>query len=186
MNFSFDDNLGRVIISKEQIAERIKKTGERLSEKYAGKPLLILSVLKGSVIFTADLLRAVTIPCEFEFIRVKSYVDDKSTAVKFIVDTDRDLSKYNVIIAEDIIDSGRTMKAVCEIYSARNPLSLEVVTLLDKPCCRLVEFTPDESLFIVGDEFVVGYGLDFNEFGRNLPYICEFIRKEQPLAAVNK
>ena len=124
----------------------------------------------------ADLCREITVPCEIGFMCAKSYYSGtvSSGAVKITMDLDQDISKYHVIIVEDIIDTGRTLKDVVMLLKARNPLSLKVITLLDKPSRRLVEFEADEALFTIPDLFVIGYGLDCAEYYRNLPYIAEY------------
>ncbi|MCI7766697.1 MAG: hypoxanthine phosphoribosyltransferase [Oscillospiraceae bacterium] len=165
----------RELFSRDKIKERIAMAGAKISLDYAGKPLLLLSVLKGSFIFLADLCRAVEIPCEIGFMAASSYYDGtvSSGNVKITLDLDRDISGYHVVIAEDIIDTGRTLANICELLRKRNPLSLSVYTLLDKPCRREVDFSADVSLFTVPDIFVVGYGLDCGEKFRNLPFIAE-------------
>lgn len=167
-------NIKRTLITAEEIAEKVKETGRYISEKYKDKPLLMVSVLNGAFIFMADLCREVTVPCEIAFMAVKSYDGTRSTGnVEITRDIDKDISKYNVVIAEDIIDSGRTLMDITEKLKNRSPLSLEVITLLDKPARREVPFEADRSLFTIPDAFVVGYGLDCDEQFRNLPYIAE-------------
>ncbi len=165
-----------IIISKDEIQQKIKETGMLISKKYDGKPLLLVSILKGAFIFLADLCREITIPCEIGFMRVKSYYEGTSSSgdVKILMDIDQDIRNYHVIIVEDIIDTGRTLYDVVEKLKKRDPLSLEVVTLLDKPERRVTDFKADMSLFTIPDLFVVGYGLDCGEKYRNLPYIAEY------------
>ena len=165
----------KVLISEEDIRAAVKKVGREITEKYEGKPLILVSILKGSFIFLADLCRAVETPCEIGFMAAESYGSGtvSSGDVNITLDLKRDISQYHVIIAEDIIDTGRTLSRICEILRKRNPLSLEVYTLLDKPSRREVDFTADKVLFTVPDLFVVGYGLDCGEKFRNLPYIAE-------------
>ena len=124
----------------------------------------------------ADVCRAVTVPCEVGFMCAKSYYSGTVSAgvVKITMDLDQDISGYHVIIVEDIIDTGRTLNDIVRMLKARNPVSLRVVTLLDKPSRRLVDFKADIALFTIPDHFVIGYGLDCGEFYRNLPYIAEF------------
>ena len=169
------EHLSRVLISAEDIRKKIQETGAMISEKYAGKPLLIVCVLTGSFIFTADLCRTLSIPCEIDFMPVKSYSGDRSTwQVGIVLDLKKDISSYHVIIVEDIVDTGLTMKCVSSMLRERNPLSLSVVTLLDKPDRRKTDFTPDISLFRIPDVFVVGYGMDYDEHFRELPYVAEY------------
>lgn len=172
----FDGKIKRVIISKEEIDAKIKETGELISREYEGKPLLIVSILKGAFIFMADLCRAVTIPCEIGFMCAESYYNGTTSSgkVNITMDLKQDISKYHVIIAEDTIDTGRTLSDIVNMLKERNPLSLKVITLLDKPDRRTVKFDADLSLFTIPDLFVIGYGLDFGEYYRNLPYIAEY------------
>lgn len=172
----FNKKIKRVIISKEEIEEKIKQTGEQLSREYEGKPLLLVSILNGAFVFMADLCRAITIPCEIAFMCAKSYYNGTSSSgiVKITMDLEQDISNYHVIIVEDIIDTGRTLADVIKLLKARKPLSLKVVTLLDKPDRRLVDMDADISLFTIPDHFVIGYGLDCAEIYRNLPYIAEY------------
>ena len=162
--------------TEEEIAQAIKNTGKMIDDSYDGRPILLVSILKGAFVFMADLLRAVTVPCEIGFMCAKSYYQGtvSSGVVKITMDLDQDISNYHVIIVEDIIDTGRTLKDVYELLLTRNPLSLKVITLLDKPSRRLVDFKADLALFTIPDHFVIGYGLDCGEFYRNLPYIAEY------------
>ena len=171
-----NERIKRVIISNEQIHERIKEVGAKLSEEYDGKPLLLVSVLKGAFVFMADLCRAISIPVEIDFMSASSYGAGtvSSGTVRIDFDLKHDISNYHVVIVEDIIDTGRTLKEIVRLLNGRNPLSIKVVTLLDKPSRRVVEFEADEVLFTIPDLFVIGYGLDFNEYYRNLPYIAEY------------
>ena len=134
----------------------------------------LVSILNGAFVFMADICRAVSIPCEIAFMVAKSYVGSESSGdVNIILDIDKDLSEYNVVIAEDIVDTGRTLKKVCEILKSRSPHSFKVVSFLDKPKRRVVDFKADYVLFTIPDTFIVGYGLDYNDYFRNLPYIAE-------------
>ena len=172
----YGKNIGKTIISGEEIQQKIKEAGKILSEKYDGKPWLLVSILKGSFIFLADICRALTIPCEIGFMRVSSYYEGTSSSgnVDIMLDLDNDVSRYHVIIVEDIIDTGRTLKEVADLLRKRAPLSLEIITLLDKPERRTVDLKADMSLFTIPDLFVVGYGLDCGEKYRNLPFIAEY------------
>jgi len=172
----FNKKIKRVIITEEEISQAIKKAGKQLSDSYDGRPILLVSILKGAFVFMADLCRAITVPCEIGFMCAKSYYSgtESSGIVKITMDLEQDISKYHVVIVEDIIDTGRTLNDVVELLKARNPLSLKVVTLLDKPSRRLVDFNADISLFTIEDYFVIGYGLDCAEYYRNLPYIAEY------------
>lgn len=172
----FHGKIKRVVITKEEIDEAIKKAGKQISDNYDGRPILLVSILKGSFVFMADLCRAITVPCEIGFMCAKSYYSGtvSSGVVKITMDLDRDISGYHVIIVEDIIDTGRTLNDVVRILKERNPLSVSVVTLLDKPSRRLVDFKADIVLFTIPDFFAIGYGLDCGEIYRNLPYIAEY------------
>lgn len=169
-------NIKRIIFSEEQIKARISEIGAELSRDYEGKPLLLVSILNGAFIFMADLCRAVTVPCEIAFMCAKSYYSGTESCgdVTITKDLTQDISGYHVVIVEDIIDTGRTLSAVVELLKKRDPLSLEVVTLLDKPSRRVVDFNADRTLFTIPDYFVIGYGLDCGEKYRNLPYIAEY------------
>lgn len=147
--------------------------GQKISQDYAGKNPLLVSVLKGSVVFMSDLMRAIDIPCQIDFMMVSSYGAGVKTSgvVKIIKDLDSPLSGKDLLIVEDILDSGMTLSYLKEILEARNPSSVRIATLLDKPDRRKVDIKPDYTCFTVPDEFVVGYGLDYAERYRNLPYI---------------
>lgn len=167
-------NTVNMVVSEEKIREAVKNAGQSLNEIYDGTPLLLVSILKGAFVFLADLCREITVPCEIGFMSAKSYYEGTSSSgeVKITMDLQQDISKYHVVIVEDIIDTGRTLKSVAEKLRSRNPKSLRVITLLDKPSRREVEFNADMSLFTIPDLFVVGYGLDYAEYYRNLPYIA--------------
>ncbi len=172
----YESRIKKVLITQDEIKAALKKAGEFINSLYDGKPILLVSVLKGSFVFMADLAREVTVPCEIGFMCVKSYFEGTSSSgtVNIIMDLDKDISEYHVVVAEDIIDTGRTLKKLVEILRDRKPLSLHVITLLDKPDSRVVEMKADMSLFVIPDHFVIGYGLDCAEFYRNLPYIAEY------------
>ena len=172
----FDNKIKRVLVSEEEIRGKVAEYGRLLSQEYEGKPLLLVSILKGAFVFLSDLTREITIPCEVGFMAAKSYFDSTSSSgdVQIVYDLAQDISEYHVVIVEDIIDTGRTLSAVIELLKKRNPLSLKLLTLLDKPERRLVDLKADYTLFTIPDYFVVGYGLDFGEYFRNLPYIAEY------------
>lgn len=173
---SYNNKIKKVLVTKEQIDEAVKKAGAYIDSIYDGRPILLVSILKGAFVFMADLCRAVTVPCEIGFMCAKSYYEGtiSTGVVKITMDLDQDISKYHVVIVEDIIDTGRTLKDVTKMLKMRNPLSLRVVTLLDKPDRRVVDFKADMVLFTIPDYFVIGYGLDCGEHYRNLPYIAEY------------
>ena len=172
----YKSRINRVIITEEEIKDAISKVGKEIDSIYDGRPILLVSILKGSFVFMADLCRAVSVPCEIGFMCAKSYYEGtvSTGVVNITMDLDRDISAYHVIIVEDIVDTGRTLKDIVKLLSARNPISLRVITLLDKPSRRLVDFDPDISLFTIPDHFVIGYGLGCGEYFRNLPYIAEY------------
>lgn len=172
----YNSKIKRVIISEAEIQTKIKNAAKMIDSLYDGRPVLIVCILKGSFIFAADLCREVTVPCEMGFMAASSYYDGtvSSGNVKITLDLSQDLSRYHVVIAEDIIDTGRTLKDIADLLKKRNPLSFHVITLLDKPSRRIVDFKADMSLFTIPDTFVIGYGLDCGEYYRNLPYIAEY------------
>lgn len=177
----FKAKIKRVIISEEEIAEAVKKAGKQIDALYDGRPILLVSILKGAFVFMADICRAVSVPCEIGFMCAKSYYAGtvSTGAVKITMDLEQDISNYHVVIVEDIIDTGRTLNDVVRLLKTRNPLSLHVVTLLDKPSRRVVDFEADIALFTIPDHFVIGYGLDCGEYYRNLPYIAEYGEREE-------
>ena len=172
----YNSKIKRIIITEEEIKAAIEKAGKEIDKIYDGRPILLVSILKGAFVFLSDLCRAVSVPCEIGFMCAKSYYQGtvSTGVVKITMDLDQDISKYHVIIVEDIIDTGRTLKDVFGMLKQRNPLSLRVVTLLDKPERRIVDFEADMALFTIPDHFVIGYGLDCAEYYRNLPYIAEY------------
>lgn len=176
---AFNKRIKRIIITEEEIQAAIQKAGKQISDSYDGRPILLVSILKGAFVFMADLCRAITVPCEIGFMCAKSYYQGtvSTGVVKITMDLEQDISRYHVVIVEDIIDTGRTLNDVVQMLKARNPLSLRVVTLLDKPERRIVDFKADISLFTIPDYFVIGYGLDCGEYYRNLPYIAEYEEK---------
>lgn len=172
----FNSRIKKVLITEEEIAAAVKKAGKQIDALYDGRPILLVSILKGSFVFLSDLCRAVSVPCEVGFMCAKSYYEGTVSAgvVKITMDLEQDIKDYHVVIVEDIIDTGRTLNDVVRMLKARSPLSITVVTLLDKPSRRVVEFHADLSLFTIPDHFVIGYGLDCGELFRNLPYIAEY------------
>lgn len=176
----FNRNIKQVIISEDEIQNAVKQTAKMIDSFYDGTPILLVSILKGSFVFLADLCRQITVPCEIGFMAAKSYYENTQSSgiVKITMDLQQDISGYHVIIVEDIIDTGRTLNDVVRLLKARKPVSLRVITLLDKPDRRIVNFQADHVLFAIPDLFVIGYGLDYGEYYRNLPYIAEF---KQPI-----
>ena len=167
------EDILHVLLSEQELKDKVTELGRRISEDYAGKRLLVVSVLKGSVVFMADLMRAVTIPAEIDFMSVSSYGSGAKTSgvVKIIKDLDINLEGFDLLIVEDILDSGLTLSYIKKILTQRSPRSIRICTLLDKPERRQADIQADYAGFEVPDEFVVGYGLDYAEKYRNLPYI---------------
>ncbi len=168
-----ENAIQQILLTEEQIAAKVKEIGAQISRDYAGKNLMMVSVLKGSVVFMADLMRAITVPCQIDFMCVSSYGSgtNSSGVVKIIKDLDINLHGLDLLIVEDILDSGKTLHYITKMLSDRGTASIRIATLLDKPERRAAPLTPDYCGFTVPDEFVVGYGLDYDEKFRNLPYI---------------
>ena len=168
---SMHDDIKTVLVSEEQLKAKVAELGAQISRDYAGKNLVLVSILKGSVVFMADLMRAVSIPCNIDFMVVSSYGGSNTTTsglVKIIKDLDGDLSGKDVLIVEDILDTGVTLSNLVPMLKMRNPNSVKICTILDKPSRRKANIQPDYEGFQVPDEFVVGYGLDYDEKYRNL------------------
>ena len=162
-----------VLLSEQEVDARIEELGKQISEDYAGKEVHLICILKGSVFFTCELAKRITVPVSLDFMSVSSYGDGtvSSGRVKIAKDLDESLERKNVIIIEDIIDSGRTLYYLMDVLQKRNPNSLKLCTLLDKPERRVTDVKVDYVGFEIPDEFVVGYGLDYAQKYRNLPYI---------------
>ncbi len=166
-------DVAEILFTEEQLATAVRELGARISRDYTGKNLFMVSVLKGSLIFMADLMRAVTVPCAIDFLSVSSYGAGTTTsgAVRILKDLDSPLEGKDLLIVEDILDSGVTLSYLLKTLSARRPNSIRLCTLLDKPERRKVDIRPDYVGMRVPDAFIVGYGLDYAERYRNLPYI---------------
>jgi len=162
-----------VLYSQEEIARVVRDMGAQISKDYAGKNLFLVSVLKGSLVFMADLMRAIDVPCAIDFLAVSSYGSGVSTTgeVRVLKDLDTPLEGKDVLVVEDILDSGKTLSFLLQTLQARNPSSLRLCTLFDKPDRRQVAIQADYIGLQVPDEFIVGYGLDYAEKYRNLPYV---------------
>lgn len=163
----------KVLLSEEEVDERIKQIAAKISKDYAGKELHLICVLKGGVFFTCELAKRITVPVSIDFMSVSSYGDDtkSSGVVRIVKDLDQPLIGKDVLIVEDIIDSGRTLSYLIEILKGRNPNSVRLCTLLDKLERRVKDVKVDYCCFNIPDEFVVGYGLDYAQKYRNLPFI---------------
>lgn len=169
-----DKDIEKILVTEEQLREKTLELGAQISKDYAGQDLVLVSILKGAVVFMADIMRAVTIPCAIDFMIVSSYGSENTVStglVKIIKDLDGDLGGKHVLIVEDIMDTGITLSNLVPMLKLRNPESVKVCAILDKPSRRKADIQPDYKGFEVPDEFVVGYGLDYNEQYRNLPYV---------------
>ncbi|MDD2189471.1 MAG: hypoxanthine phosphoribosyltransferase [Eubacteriales bacterium] len=164
---------GKVMISEEQLAQRIKELGKQISEDYRGEEVLMIGILKGAVLFLSDLIREITVDTKIDFMAVTSYgASTKSSGVvRILKDLDSGIEDLNVVIVEDIIDSGVTLHYLRDYLMGRKPKSLKICTLLDKPERREADILPDYVGFEVENKFIVGYGLDCDQKYRNLPYI---------------
>ena len=162
-----------VLLSKEEVEKRIKEMGEQISKTYEGKELHLVCVLKGGAFFMCELAKHITVPCSLDFMSVSSYGSDtkSSGVVRIVKDLDEPINGKHVLVVEDIIDSGRSLSYLVDMLSDRGPASLKLCTLLDKPSRRVVEVDVEYTGFEIPDEFVVGYGLDYDQKYRNLPYI---------------
>lgn len=167
------NDIKEVLFSEELLDSVVKKLGAQISSDYKGRNLLMVSILKGSIVFMTDLMRSIDIPCEIDFMAVSSYGSGikSSGTVRIIKDLDRDIRGYDVLIVEDILDSGMTLNYLMDLLYARNPNSIRICTLFDKPERRKVDIFPDYKGLEVPDEFIVGYGLDYDEKYRNLPFV---------------
>ncbi len=168
-----ENDIEKIIYTKEVIDQKTQKLGEKLSQEYREKYPLVVGILKGAVPFMADIIRAMTIPLEMDFMDVSSYGTGtvSSGEVKILKDLDTNVEGRDILIVEDIIDSGQTLKYLVELFKYRKANSVKIVTLLDKPEGRIVDISADYVGFEVPNEFVVGYGLDYAEKYRNLPYV---------------
>lgn len=163
----------RVLLTEEQVDQRIQEIGDQISKDYEGKQVHLVCVLKGGSFFMCELAKRITVPVSLDFMSVSSYGSDtkSSGVIKIVKDLDESLKDKDVIVVEDIVDSGRTLSYLLEMLKARGPKSLALCTLLDKPERRVVDVNVDYTGFQIPDEFVVGYGLDYDQRYRNLPYI---------------
>ena len=163
----------KVLVSEEEVEKRIRDLGEKISKDYEGKQVHLICVLKGGVFFMCELAKRITVPVSMDFMSVSSYGDGTTSSgvVKIAKDLDESLEGKDVLVVEDIIDSGRTLSYLLEILKKRNPNSMKLCTLLDKPERRVMDVNVDYVGFNIPDEFVVGYGLDYAQKYRNLPYI---------------
>jgi hypoxanthine phosphoribosyltransferase len=169
-----DPNIGETLVSSEELKDRVVELGAQISEEYAERNLFMVGVLKGAVLFLADLMRSITVPCEIDFMAVSSYGSqtDSSGVVRILKDLDASIEGRHVLIVEDIIDSGLTLQYLMRSLNARNPASLEVCALLTKPERLRVDLSPRYVGFEIPNRFAVGYGLDHAQQYRNLDYVA--------------
>ena len=173
MNDNMREDVLKTLISQEEIAAKVKEMGAKITKDDQGSNLMLVTVLKGAVVFLADIMREIDVPAEIDFMVVSSYGAGvkSSGVVKIVKDLDVPLAGKDILIIEDILDSGLTLSYIKELLTSRGPKSIKIATLLDKPDRRNVDLKADYIGFTVPDEFVIGYGLDYDEKYRNLPYI---------------
>ena len=173
MNDNMKEDVLRVLLSEDEIREKVRELGGKITADYKNSNLMLVTVLKGAVVFLADLMRQIDVPAEIDFMVVSSYGSGvkSSGVVKIVKDLDVPLAGKDILIVEDILASGLTLSYIKELLESRGPRSIRIATLLDKPSRRKVDLQADYIGFSVPDEFVIGYGLDYDEKYRNLPYI---------------
>ncbi len=166
----------RILFDAEQIAKRVKEMGTEITKDYEGKEIVVISLLRGSFVFAADLVRAIEVPVNIDFMTTSSYGynQESSGLVEIVTDIRTDIKDKYVLIVDDIMDSGNTMKEVVEYIRRKGPKSIKTCVMLDKPSRREVEITPDYVGFTIPDVFIVGYGLNYGDYYRNVPYIFTF------------
>jgi hypoxanthine phosphoribosyltransferase len=174
--------VGEILVQPDELAHRVRELAEQISVDYAGKDVLLIGVLKGAVFFLADLTRQIDLPCELDFMAISSYgsLTDSSGVVRILKDLDAPIEGKDVLIVEDIVDSGLTLNYLLRNLRGRGPRSLEVCALLVKPSRRKVELPIRYVGFEIPDQFVVGYGLDLDQRYRNLPYVAAVEERQQP------
>lgn len=162
-----------ILINKDDITSKVHELGQLITKDYQGKNLLVIGILKGSVVFLSDLIREIKLPLQMDFMAVSSYGSSTQTSgiVRILKDLESDIEEKDVLIVEDIVDTGLTLSYLIDNLLSRKPASIKVCTFLDKPSRRKTNIIPDYNGYEIPDEFVVGYGLDFNEEYRNLPYV---------------
>lgn len=167
------NDIAEILITREQLQQKVEELGKMISQEYRDKNLMIISVLKGGVMFTTDLIKEITVPLEIDFMAISSYGHSTSTSgvVRILKDLETDIEGKDILIVEDIIDSGLTLEYLKELLLSRGPQSVKICTILNKPARRKVDVQVDYKGFDIPDEFVVGYGLDYVEKYRNLPFV---------------
>lgn len=169
---SMSEDVSKILVSEQEIEEICSRLGAQISKDYEGKKLFLVSVLKGSVVFMADLMRKITCDCEIDFLSVSSYEGAKTTGVvKFRKDIDINPDGCDILLVEDILDSGITLAYLKSVFEDRRAASIKICAFLDKPANRRADIKADYVGKVIPDEFVIGYGLDYNEKYRNLPYV---------------
>jgi len=173
MKYSLEENIAKILIPKEKLQERISELAKKINEDYEGKSIVMVGILRGAVLFYGDLAKEIKVPLSMDFMAVSSYGSGtrSSGVVRIIHDLEENIEGKDVLIVEDIIDSGLTLHYLVETLKSRKPNSIKLCCLLDKPSQRVKPINPDYVGFEIPDEFVVGYGLDYAEMYRNLPYI---------------
>lgn len=173
--------VSKILVPSEEIQQMVQRLGKEITEEYKGKKLLLIGVLKGAFVFMSDLVRAIDIPLQVDFMAVSSYGSGMETSgvVKILKDCDIDISGKHVIVVEDIIDSGLTMTKLMEMLSTRNPASIALCSAFDKPSRRRIDVPIRFRGIEIPDEFIVGYGLDYDGFYRNLPDVCVLAEDEE-------
>ena len=164
-------DIEKILVSQEEIEKIVKQLGEKISKDYEGKDLVVIGMLKGGTPFMMDLIKNISIPIQIDFMQVSSYHGKQSSTVLFKKDIETIITDKHVIVVDDIIDTGKTINEILKIFKGRNAASVELACLLDKPEGRVIPYNPKYIGTTVPNEFVVGYGLDYNEYYRNLPYI---------------
>lgn len=169
-----ENDLKSILVTEEEITKKVKELGQVITNDYQEKRLLVVGILKGSIVFMSDLIRKINLPLEIDFMEVSSYgnTTESSGAVRILKDLDVDIQGWDVLIVEDIIDTGLTLKYLMKNLEARKPASLKICTFLNKPSRRQVEIMVNYNGYDIPDEFVVGYGLDFSGKFRNLPFVA--------------
>ncbi|MDE3088460.1 MAG: hypoxanthine phosphoribosyltransferase [Chloroflexota bacterium] len=183
-----EKDIAKILVTREQLQARISELGQMISRDYAGKDLILVCVLKGGVLFLSDLIRALHVPHAIDFMAISSYGGtrtESSGVVRILMDLNATIEGRNVLIVEDIIDTGRTLSYISENLRTRNPASLKICALLNKPSRREVNVPLDYVGFDIPNEFVVGYGLDYNEFYRNLPFVG-VLKPEMYISAIDQ
>lgn len=172
-----EDKKREIVFSAEEIQKKVLELGKQISEDYAGEKVLVVSLLKGSFVFTADLVRAMDIPTQIEFMTTSSYGDgeESSGKVNIVNDIKAELKDRHVLIVDDIMDSGLTMKVIKDHLESFGPKSVKTCVMLDKPDRRKADIEPDYAGFVIPDLFIVGYGLNYGDYYRNIPYIFSFV-----------